>query len=98
MTDMDVHTQIQDAVAAFSQWHRPWQFRDEILQSALLDERGRAAFERIWNQAVSSPAWRSAADLAVARSKVRELLLSTDAALGAKTTDRIVQAVSYEWR
>jgi hypothetical protein len=95
---MDKHEQIEQAIAAFTTWERPWEFRGRVLQSPLLDAHGRAVFEKLWSLAARSPAWQTFTDLAVAGDAVRVRLGVADPALSPEALYCIVRAASYEWR
>ncbi|MBI4602840.1 MAG: hypothetical protein HY721_12860 [Planctomycetes bacterium] len=90
-------SRINEALAAFTNWERPWLFEGTVQRFEGLSAPDRQILAQAWSEAIDAEHWRSV-ELEVGCKAAHEALrkrfpMLSEAALGA-----LVRAASYPWR
>jgi hypothetical protein len=88
---------LTDAISSFSDWDRPWEFKDHVEHDTSISPAEQSLFAAIWAEATNERHWKSS-DLALCVNQLRGELLSKYPALEQNSIAAIANAAAYQWR
>jgi hypothetical protein len=89
---------LDEAIASFTAWDRPWLFHDHVATYIGLSNTEVALFERVWDESVDKNYWVAVSDLAVGARQVAIALSKQFPALSSEAAEAVARAASYEWK
>ena len=89
---------LNEAIASFTTWDRPWLFHDHVATHIDLPDAEVARFERIWIESGDKKYWVDVFDLAVGARQAAIALSKQFPALGNEAAEAVACAAAYEWR
>jgi hypothetical protein len=88
---------INNAIASFQQWERPWEFYDAVFAKLISHKENQQTFENVWLEATNEKYWTNG-DLGECCEHAKSELNRVFPFLTTNACSAVANAAAYEWK